>query len=56
MQIDSEFLFQEIEKLEIEAWIKEGLKTLVTAELSGKSAAQFREILESQANSQKGEI
>lgn len=53
MKIDSEFLFQEIEKLEIELWLKEGLKTLVIAELSGKSAAQFREILESQTQNQK---
>lgn len=53
MKIDSEFLFQEIEKLEMEPWLKEGLRTLVLAELSGKSAAQFREILESQTQSQK---
>jgi hypothetical protein len=49
MQIDSDFLFTEIEKLEIEDWEKEGLKKLVTAELSGKSAAQMREMLESQS-------
>jgi hypothetical protein len=49
MQIDSEFLFSEIEKLEIEDWEKVALKKLVLAELSGKSAAQMREMLESQS-------
>lgn len=48
MKIDSEFLFKEIEKLEIAEWEKQGLKALVIAELSGKSAPQFREMLESQ--------
>ena len=48
MKIDSEFLFKEIEKLKIAEWEKEGLKSLVLAELSGKSAPQFREMLEAQ--------
>ena len=47
MQIDSEFLFAEIDKLPIEDWEKDGLKKLVLAELSGKSAAQVRAMLES---------
>lgn len=49
MNIDTEFLIKEIEKLEIAEWEKEGLKALVMAELAGKSAPQFREMLEAQA-------
>ena len=48
MKIDSEFLFEEIDKLPIAEWEKSGLKILVQAELAGKTANQFRELLESQ--------
>jgi hypothetical protein len=51
MHIDSDFLFLEIDKLDIEDWEKEGLKKLVTAELAGKSSGQIREMLETQNGS-----
>lgn len=48
MNIDSGFLFSEIDKLQIEDWEKKSLKLLVEAELAGRSAAQMREILKTQ--------
>ena len=48
MKIDSVFLLEEIDKLPISEWEKAGLKTLIEAELEGKTANQFRELLESQ--------
>jgi hypothetical protein len=48
VKIDSEFLFEEIDKLQIDDWEKSSLKTLVLAELASKTANQFRELLETQ--------
>jgi hypothetical protein len=48
MRAQPDFLIEQIDGLNLETWQKESLKLLLEAELDGKAAATFRELLQKQ--------